>query len=331
MTLQSDPDIRSQEAADWFGRLNQRRISADDVRAFSAWRRDPANAAAYERVQSMWDLSAELRDDPEIAELAARALGQAPRPLPRRRRQAKLGVLGLATLVFAMGGAFFLYSQWRPDAYQAGIGEQRTLTLADGSHVTLDTGSRIEVRLTRGVRAIRLVEGQALFDVAKDPSRPFQVQAGLTRVTALGTRFDVRLSGQGAQVVLVEGRVAVEESSSAGRRWTLAPGQRVNTDAPAPVVQVADMEAATAWTRGRLVFEHTPVISAIAEANRYNTRPLVLEAPGVGQEQISGAFDAGDQDALAAALADLYGLNVSPRSDGALVLSQAPARSGAGA
>ncbi|HCW50204.1 MAG TPA: iron dicitrate transport regulator FecR [Brevundimonas sp.] len=329
MTLQSDPDIRSQQAADWFSRLNQRHVSTDDVHAFSAWRRDPANAAAYDRVQSMWDLSKTLGGDPEIEALVAKASGMPPRQRPRRTPSKAIGVVGFAALVLMIGAGLYAYAQWRPTAYEAGIGERRTLTLADGSHVTLDTGSRIEVRLSRETRTIRLLEGQALFDVAPDTERPFQVQAGATRITALGTLFDVRLAGRGARVVLVEGRVAVSEQRSNDRRWTLTPGQQINTAAPTPAVGDVDTAKAMAWTQGRLVFEHTTIRAAVAEANRYNRRPLVLEDLALQNEQISGTFNAGDQDALAAALADLYSLEVSRREDGAILLSRRAQGTGA--
>src|SRR5690606_33189612 len=147
--------------------------------------------------------------------------------------------------------ALGLVSVWtlnRPQAYATGVGEQRTLRLADGSQVVLDTNSRVEVRLRSDRRSVILISGQAFFDVEGDPARPFIVAAGDTPVTAVGTRFDVRKLGQGAKVTLIEGRVDVGTSGMSKPAWSLTPGQQVVTARRSPQVQSVDAARETSWT-----------------------------------------------------------------------------------
>lgn len=326
MTVDGDLDIRRREAAAWFTRLSRRRVSADDVRAFSAWRRDPANAQAFARVESVWTASRTLENDPDISRITAEALGDA---LPTARARSLMsglmpplnamtaGVAVLAVAVFA--GVWFLT---RPLTYDTGVGEQRTVQLADGSRLTLDTDTHVRIRLDDARRAVTLLKGQAYFQVQGDPGRPFVVTAGDTVVTALGTRFDVRRLDDGhARVVLVEGRVEVGDMRSTRPDVVLAPGQELRSTSARPFVRTVDAARATSWTTGRLVFEGTSVADAVAEVNRYSIRKIELQAPRIAAIPVSGAFDAGDVDGFVAALADLYGVTPDARRDGTIVLT----------
>lgn len=325
MTVDGDLDIRRREAAAWFTRLSQQRVSTDDVRAFSAWRRDPANAQAYARVESVWAASKTLANDPDISRITAEAL-DAPAPTRARslitRLMPPLGGAGAAVAVLTVAifaGAWFLT---RPLTYDTGIGEQRTVQLADGSRLTLDTDTRVRIRLGDALRSVTLVKGQAYFQVQGDAARPFVVTAGDTVVTALGTRFDVRRLENGhARVVLVEGRVEVSDMRSTTPDIELAPGQELRTTPARPAVRTVDVARATSWTTGRLVFEGTPVAGAVAEVNRYSNRKIELQAPQIATIPVSGAFDAGDVDGFVAALVDLYGVRTATRRDGTIVVS----------
>jgi transmembrane sensor len=225
--------------------------------------------------------------------------------------------------VLVVGGSLVWWTS-RPTVYETRIGERRTVMLADGSRVTLDTASKVAVRLDRNRRSITLAEGQALFDVEHDRSRPFVVTAGDARVTALGTRFDVRLSGQGARVTLVEGRVAVETYGARPKRWTLAPDQRIVTTSKNPAPARTDAASAVSWASGRLTFDNTPVSVAVAEVNRYTMTPIRLEAQAIAQVPVSGVFDTGDVEGFVAALQDLYGVEVRRGQAGGVVLRDPP-------
>lgn len=324
MTIEADADTRRKEAADWFARLNQRRVTTTDVRRFSDWRRDPENARAFARLETLWSATAALGQASDIQALADEALR------PRRSRSARIGLAGrlapigaVGAFVLALGLAGSAWLALRPAVYATEIGEQRTVTLKDGSRLVLDTDSRVTVRFTRERRTLTLTQGQAMFDVERDAARPFVVRAGDTEVTALGTRFDVRRSGDGAQVILVEGRVAVRKAAASPARWSLSPGQQVVTSAPRPRVAPVNIAASTSWSAGRLTFDNTPITIAVAEVNRYSRTLIVLQDARLASVPVSGVFNVGDIDGFVAALSDLYGLEATPADDGRIRLSAA--------
>lgn len=323
MTIEANGDIRRKEAAEWFARLNQRKVTTGDVRAFSNWRRDPQNAEAFAKIEAMWDAAGALAGQPAMAELMA----EAARPVRRASRLPSgrllpLGLAGAAALILCATG--FAWLQQRPLSYATAIGEKRTVELDDGSQILLDTNSTVLVRFSRNRRAVTLTSGRAMFDVEGDARRPFVVTAGDTKVTAVGTRFDVRLSGPGARVVLIEGRVAVRSEEASPAQWALTPGQQVTTSAPSPRVIAANVPAATSWTVGRLTFENTPISIAVAEVNRYSLEPIELRDRRISNIRISGIFNAGDTDGFVAALSDLYQLEVTTSVDGRTILGAPP-------
>lgn len=321
--VDEDLENRRKEAADWFALLSQRRVANSDVMAFAEWRRKPGNAAAYERIEAMWKAAETLAGDADLQETTRQA--RTPVAPPERARAMvsglfkPLGAAAALVLAFAVG---VLWVTNRPDIVTTAVGEQRTVRLEDGSQVTLDTGSRIEVRLREDQRTVLLLDGQAYFDVEGDPDRPFVVRAGEASVTAVGTLFSVRRMEEGVKVVLVEGRVSITDRPAASRTWTLAPGEQIVTAARRPEVQPADIDEATSWTSGRLTFRRTPVAAAVAEMNRYTETPIVLRSTRVSSIPMDGVFDVGDQDGLVAALAELYDLSAR-REAGALVLEEA--------
>ena len=325
MTIEAEAEIRRKEAAEWFSRLNQRQVTTADIKDFSDWRRDPENARAFSRLEAMWDAAGTLAKTPGMAALTEEATNRARQAPPSRRRSPSgrlipLGAAGLVALALAVG-SWSWWSAQRPDAYDTAIGEQRTVRLEDGSRIILDTDSRVTVRFSGSERLVTLASGRAMFEVQGDAARPFLVRAGDTEVTAIGTRFDVRRAGAGAQVVLVEGQVAVRQDSSSRSAWTLAPGQQVTTSIQRPAVVAVNVPAATSWTTGRLTFENTPIAVAVAEVNRYSPSPVELRDDRISTIRVSGVFDAGDVDGFVAALRDLYALEATRAPDGHLVLT----------
>ena len=182
-------------AAAWLARLSQLSVTTETLRAFRDWRRDPVNAAAYDQVGGVWEAAGGLAGDPGIQAATAAALRRRP------ARRSAIGwvlkrpfVLGLATAslaVIVIGG--WMLDQ-RP-TYRTALGEQRLVTLADGSRLRLNTDSAVRVRLGSGLRRVELLRGEAFFEVAHDAARPFIVSADGARVRAVGTKFDVRREG----------------------------------------------------------------------------------------------------------------------------------------
>lgn len=320
---QPSPDPTLEEAAAWFARLNTRTVNHADLTTFRAWRATPANAAAYDQVERLWERAQVLSGDADILaatrqirrrrslrewlELIWRSI--AGRPMISTASALAAGLLVMIASTLLLG----------PTTYRTAIGEQRVLRLADGSRLHLDTDSVARVHITNDRRDIVLVKGQAMFDVAHDTGRPFVVQAGDTRVQALGTRFDVRRFGDQVKVTLVEGRVEVRRGAGDQQVWSLRAGEQVMTSPTAKARQV-DVTAATSWTKGQLVFRDVPLSAAIAEVNRYSQTPVTLDSPKFADERVSGVFDSDDTEAFVAAVTALHPLERTTAASGDIVL-----------
>jgi transmembrane sensor len=322
-TLNTTETRAEREAADWFARLNSRKISTAALEAFHAWRHEPANDAAYGRMESLWETSGRLQLDPATGRDITAALNRGARRR-RWRNWLRAAILPIGGVALAGAAALYLAGVAQTSVYRTHVGEQRLVALADGTRLRLDTDTEVKVRLRDHARDVRLVRGQAFFDVAHDQSRPFIVEADGARVRALGTRFDVRLRDGQAQVTLVEGAVEVTHDRAGdgapARAWRLAPGQALTPSATASQPVRVDVAAATSWTSGQLVFHATPLADAVAEVNRYSRTKVVLEAPALSASLVSGKFDAGDTQAFVAALCDLFHLEAAAPQDGEIRL-----------
>jgi ferric-dicitrate binding protein FerR (iron transport regulator) len=180
-----------------------------DVQQLIAYARSEGNVVPFEYTsRPNQPLSRAARLDGE-----SRVEGGAPNshPSPRRRSSRRFAVAAAASLLVATAATWFVSQR---NTYATGIGERRSITLADGSTIDLNARSKIRIRFSKDERDVELLEGQALFGVAHDVSRPFIVSAGNTAVRAVGTQFDVYRKRSGTTVTVVEGRVAVYPSSS---------------------------------------------------------------------------------------------------------------------
>ncbi|RKR03749.1 FecR family protein [Maricaulis maris] len=191
------------------------------------------------------------------------------------------------------------------EAFSTERGEMQTRVLADGSTVTLNTGSRIEVSFSDRERRIVLPRGEALFEVSHDPSRPFIVAAGGYEVRAVGTAFNVYTRADGrTMVTVVEGIVQARDTVAqanpallhAGDQVELAPGT------PLPTPQRVDADLAVAWRSGRLVFDGRRLADVVDEFRRYGDIAVEFADPDVAEIAVSGVFDPRDSDAFFAAL-----------------------------
>lgn len=312
------------EAADWFARLGSRSISGDALASFETWRRDPDNLAAYNRIERVWQAGGRISGDPEIQKAARDALARTARPTAGWKPAATVGGLALACAALVAIGLPQMSSR---TTYSTAIGEQRPVTLADGTTVRLDTNSGIDVRYSNDRRIVVLQGGQAFFDVTPDADRPFTVEAGGTSVTAVGTAFDVRRDGASVEVTLVSGSVEVEaEERDRSKRWTLEPGSQIRVAAEQSQVRAVDIAAETSWTQGELIFRDQPLTEAVAEVNRYLVRPVRLEAGPLGDVRVSGVFRTGDRDAFVSAATDLFELQAVPKADGSIRLVRTPTK-----
>jgi transmembrane sensor len=233
---------------------------------------------------------------------------------------------GLAALVLGLG-ALLLWANGQNGLYATGIGEQRIVNLSDGSTIELNAESRVLVGLGDAERVVDLLEGQALFHVAKDLQRPFIVRSDTTRVRAVGTQFDVNRQATDTVVTVLEGRVAVARALEGGtdaRHYARAPSEAspLYASAGEQVILTAqavskpahpDVAAATAWRERKLVFSSSPLPQVVGEYNRYHEKRLVIADPTLSDFRISGVFSAADAASLIAFLKVQSNIEVDER------------------
>jgi transmembrane sensor len=298
-------------AADWFVRLQSTEVSLEETLAWQAWlSENSANAQAFARIE---EISQALRDVPPPGALPAALLARdrydASVPIgewkPRRARRWLQATLGVAAsfALFALAIAFWKTPAAATSAFETEIGENRSVTLADGSIVSLGGDTRIEVALSENVRAIELTKGEALFKVAKDAARPFKVRAGDATIIAVGTEFNVERDSDRAIVSVTEGRVVVkpvtgllpvsllQEFKPKLRSVHVSAGQQT-TAGSAGIEEPTKMEdPATGWQIGHLAFRLQPLRYVLEDVNRYAHKPIVLENEGMGTLIITGTVE----------------------------------------
>lgn len=299
-----------------------------DPDGFQAWlTQDAENAAAWARVQAIWQGFGDHRAAPELAEARlqarhwARAEGQRQRAGLATRRgliAAGLGVLGVAVAAPLLLKPKTSFAQ----SFATGVGEQRALSLPDGSRVTLDANSALSVRFDRKARHVAMTHGRAYFEVAHNADLPFRVVARQDVVTALGTAFSVELRNQKVSVTLMEGRVSVGRVGADGHIDTLAqlsPLQKIvlSGDA-APSVSSIDAAHDFAWRDGRIYFDDEPLASAAARMNDYSATRINVVGKATGI-RVSGMFSAGQSEAFAEAVAAYYPVSLR-RGDHSLTI-----------
>jgi transmembrane sensor len=338
----------TEQAADWFV-ANRAGLTAMERDSFSAWLKiSPVHVEEY---LALTVIARDLRAACEDSQLSTDALVErakldndtAVQALPRqaippggessfhRPRWRAAAVVMAACAVLSFG----LLAWWSlglvrgvPSApslaYETRHGEQQVASLADGSVVHLNTDSTITVLYSKTERLVTVASGEADFEVAHDPERPFRVFARSAEVVALGTQFDVRLERDATVVTVVAGRVAVGPSPQLGKRAAgsrpiqaqpfvpLGANQQVTvTEGSWPVAPVlVDAQRTTAWLYRQIMFEHEPLERVASEFNRYSAKPIEITSPALRSLEISGVFATDDTQAFIAFLRSLEGVRV---------------------
>jgi transmembrane sensor len=307
------------DAAAWLARLQSRR-DPEIERKFRRWRdRDPAHAEAFERVAASYQQAGLLR----YSALASVPAG-APRPASARAPTYAWAAAAALILLFSAGIYLVLGSgRWTSGTeavmLSTRIGEIRRISLSDGSKVTLDTATSVEVEIGRMGRRALVKAGRARFEVEK-AKRPFVIQAGDSFATAQGAVLDVEKFGNRARVDVLAGSAKIGGSGARGAELPLAAGETM-TAVSGHGVQRHSLGSAPDWTHGMLEFDGTPLAPAVELANRYSKSKIRLSA-GLEGLRVTGAFRAGDIRGLANALAEAFHLTVARTSEGNLILSR---------
>jgi transmembrane sensor len=333
LTLQSEvlSEAERAEFVDWL-RASPLHISellwaCQVQRNLSAWK-------GWEQVERLDDTPSD-----KVVRLIERL--QAGRPHRPVRYGLRRGLLLAGTVAAACLLAVLLFTWLGPTVLTTQLGERREMTLADGSVVDLAPGSELVVRYHSHERLVALNHGEALFHVARSPSRPFIVQAAMTRVRAVGTVFNVERGDRGVSVTVVEGRVAVSQQTTAhtanssteagATALSLGADEQVSISPAgrATPVRKVQSEAEVGWASGQLVFENETIAEIARRFNLYNrTQIQVLDAE-LGAQRISGMFRASDPGSFVAFVRLVTGAKVAQRDSEHITLgSQSQNNSG---
>jgi transmembrane sensor len=335
-------------AATWLARRDAGDWSMAEQDALDAWLAEStAHRVAFLRLDSAWReagrlqaLGAGLSDD----EVPARGRWTQPAAAeevfvvsPARRHLAQasmpwrwLGAAAALVLVLAIVGTAAWYRAGSEPlaTYTTVVGQLSEVPLADGSHATLSSDSQVQVAWSRSERHIDLTHGEAFFAVAKNPGRPFVVEAGSRQVVAVGTRFSVRRDGSYLRVVVTEGVVRLEPVGADGGDTSstlLSAGSVALIDGNGLLVRslpVAQAEHYLDWRSGYVSFHNTPLAAAVSEMNRYSARKIVVADPAIAGIPLGGNFRWSNTDAFVHLLVAGFPVRAEPRGDQVLLYAR---------
>jgi len=308
------------QALEWFLAARANEITGQRREDFIDWlRASPAHVREYlaltgftadlKTVASEFQTPTEVlieraRSEPDIVH----ALRPAATPASKPRRFSTWAAAASVLITVIVIGVFSVWRLYDQNSYSTAHAEQRSWRMPDGSTVHLNSGSKIRIRFDERRRAVELLRGQALFQVAKDAHRPFSVHAGEATVEAVGTEFDVYKQPQLTVISVVEGRVAVwgspEPVTDAAESPTpvtqLEAGQQARIDRTSTAVSgsAAEVRKTVAWLQRQVVFDHDPLVKAAAEFNRYSETHIRIDDEVLQATEISGIFSAYDTEAF---------------------------------
>lgn len=318
---------RPATAEAWLARMGRPDLSPRDQSAFEAWlEADPDHLRQYETLKTANAELAGLRHAFE-GDLARLRRGGARRSSAPGGLVFGGGLAAVAAVVAAIALLPMLRTTPESQLFESAPGQIVDLTLDDGSQVTLDADSAIRVAFAKDVRRLTLERGSAYFEVQHDADHPFQVAVADRRVIVTGTRFVTAITGDSAQISVLQGRVVIGRRDAA-RSDALAgsvevtPGQQARFRSGAPQIDKtrADLETATAWRQRRLVFRNAPLSEVITAAARYSEAPLVLADPALGHMRITAVLPLEGEGALADRMAALLPIRTEQAADGRVMV-----------
>jgi transmembrane sensor len=309
------------EAALWFVRLQDRGASAEDHRRFQTWlEQHSLHRDEFQLLQGLWT-AADLVPRARLQALCETAVGE--KTGERSRRRPFIGYAVAASVLAVSLGLGLFSGLNHPAAYTAefttALGERRQVALPDGSLMDLNSRSRVEVHYEKGRRGIELKQGEAMFSVEHDSSRPFVVAAGSGKVTVTGTRFDVRRDEAETRVVVEAGTVKVQGREAGDGEFvslTAGLGTRVDAQGKVAAAYAVNPQELMAWRSGKLVFNNASLADVAHEVSRYRDKPLRVANPAVGNLRLTSVFKSADTDALLKALPSILPVALRTLDDG---------------
>ena len=296
---------------------------ADDWADAYAWvALDPAHGFAFAKAEAGWELTERLHELPAGRMATPDLNDRPPVTMPialMSRRSVWMGLTAAACI--GVAGTVALRLVGTVDRYRTALGETRTVKLADGSSIHLNTNSSVEVALRDNIRSIRLLKGEARFDAAHDGKRPFIVEANGTQVRAVGTMFNVRLRTDLTELTVIEGIVAVSNGGSVVRRIASGKSAAVRSGGIAVTpIEPAKIRQRISWQDGLVQFDGDTLAQAVEEFNRYRATPLVIGDPAIASLRVGGAFRLDRSEDFVQALQSGFGVRAVAGSDNSVIL-----------
>jgi transmembrane sensor len=310
----SDPV--ADQALDWFARLRGANPDGATQAEFRAWlAEDPRHEAEFRKLETLWDSKPFLD--------AVKALPVDRSALMRSKRRFPMRAAALAASVLMAVGVWqypALTIALQAD-YVTATGNQTTVPLPDGSTMMLNTGTAVALDFDAGKRHIRLLRGEAFFDVVHDAAHPFTVSGQYGAVEVLGTAFSVKTGDDEDEVVLERGRVQVLCLCENKGKAELAPGEAVSITASAvSAVHAADPSTALAWREGRIIFENARLGTVLQELRRYHRGPIMVADERVNRMVVTGNYRLDDVEGALKTLADAAGVGFYRIPGGLIIL-----------
>lgn len=326
---------REKIASEFVARLHSGELTTDDEKSFEMWLlEDPRNKIEYEKHLQVWSLSEDLREDCEFINEVSdySAVNKASR-----------NFMKIAVSIFFIGSIFMMTNYFwinkGQNVYSTMIGKQKTISLDDGSVVTMNTNTRILVDMSSDERFVKLEYGEAFFNVARDESRPFVVEAGERAVRVLGTSFNVLLDAERTKVGVIEGLVAVHESGeeildfeaivsseSNDKAITLEAGNLLtfqNMASIEPVKeQLEDISRLDEWRKQIITFDEQSMLEVLKELNRYSSRKILVEDREVVDLKVSGVFPLTDIESILEGMEHSFPVNIIRYTDRIVIVGK---------
>jgi len=324
------------QASQWCLRLAEGHLHADEDERLRAWlAANPWNAAAFHEATETWRMFEAYQDDSELMALRHAALAHYGRTQNSRwrsnvRRRRWIGSVAAAAILLVTIGVT-IWGHLSPVEYQTGLGERKVVSLEDGSRLTLDGDSTVDVLYRDDRRQIWLRQGRATFQVAHDSTRPFSVRLADKAVLATGTEFSVELVAKEVRVVLYQGAVDVLaksdhpgwgpfrfSSDTNGRRLErMHAGSELVSAVGSHYVTTREIDPvrARAWESGWLTLDDEPLGTAVERVNRQKGPRIVIEDPSISGMRVSGTFAAGENEAFIEGVTGVLPVRAIPRGD----------------
>jgi transmembrane sensor len=308
------------EAARLLARLNLDIDPAETAEIYAWVAQDPRHAVAFARAEASWDSAERLKAFPPAEIPPAAEEPEAPAPSSRNWIRWRWVAAIAASLLIAMSSAVYYYMPTTRD-YRTAVGETRDIALPDGSAMHLNSGSSATIHFTRQRRYVRILTGEASFNVAHDTARPFDVAANSAVIRAVGTAFNVRLRESLVELTVTEGTVAVRAGKGQTERVRAGNGAAIRPRTLALTqLEPSLIERRMAWRENMVELDGDTVEQAVAEFNRYRKAPLVICDARVSGLRIGGRFRTTDSDEFLTALQMTLPVRAVRGDDGSVML-----------